>query len=82
MSRFSPYERKCWDESEIQLEHLPYNEDYRYQMSNCLYEAAMQEASGCVPANIMKGDMPCLGKSLKCFNNVQKKLGKKSEVLT
>ena len=54
MQRFSPDDRKCWDKGEIKLEHLPYDEDYRYGMSNCLYEAAMQEAAGrcgCYPGH-------------------------------
>ena len=44
--RFSPSERKCWEMNEINLTHLPYADDYRYEMSNCLFEAAMQEAYG------------------------------------
>ena len=27
---FQPTDRKCWLKREIELEHFPYNEDYRY----------------------------------------------------
>lgn len=51
-TRFTPEERRCWDQSEINLHHLSYDDDYRYEMTNCLFEAAMQEASQrchCIP---------------------------------
>ena len=29
LGRFTPYERRCWAQDEVQLEHLDYQEGYR-----------------------------------------------------
>jgi hypothetical protein len=79
IQRFSPIERNCWKESEINFRFIPYVDFYRYSMTNCLYEAAMQEANktcGCVPGHIRLSKTPCFDKSLKCFNDIIENLGK------
>ena len=41
ITRFSPLERGCYQEKELPLEYLP-SSFYRYEMSNCLFEAAYE----------------------------------------
>ena len=79
IERFSPDERKCWTQPEIALQYLSYDELYHYSMSNCLFNAAIQEAKrkcGCTPGYIWISDKQCFGSSLKCFNNIVKNIGK------
>ena len=48
-------------------------------MFNCLYEAAMQEASSrcsCYPGFLSPSNSSCSGKSLKCFQDVFYYVGK------
>ena len=40
--RFSPEERDCYTENEIELKYLPKAHGYRYEMSNCLFEATFE----------------------------------------
>ena len=40
--RFEPSDRGCYEEKELPLEYLP-SHLYRYEMSNCLFEAAYEE---------------------------------------
>ena len=42
MERFSPEQRDCYSESEIELKYLPKDHGYRYEMSNCLFEATFE----------------------------------------
>ena len=42
MERFSPEQRDCYTEDEISLKYLPRDHGYRYEMSNCLFEAAFE----------------------------------------
>ena len=44
LEKFSPEERKCWMDDEINLPGFNYSDGYRYSMTNCLYEATMQVA--------------------------------------
>ena len=79
IQRFSPTDRKCWNQSEISLKHLSYDQLYHYSISNCLFEAAVQEAEktcGCTPGYIWIGEKQCYGSSLKCFNYIVKQIGK------
>ena len=79
ITRFSPYERKCWTNSEIDFGFIPYEDYYHYSMSNCLFEAAMQEANRtchCIPGYIKPSDRQCFGKKLKCFKGKIENLGK------
>ena len=41
-TRFSPEERDCYFQEELPLLFLP-AKFYRYEMSNCLFEAAYEE---------------------------------------
>ena len=78
IKRFKPYERNCWVESEIGFHYIPYDMFFQYSMSNCLFEAAMQEAHktcDCIPSFIKESTNPCFGKELKCYYNIIKKLG-------
>ena len=40
--RFTPEERGCYFKEELPLKYLP-SDMYRYEMSNCLFEAAYEE---------------------------------------
>ena len=76
--RFSPYERKCWVESEIRFYFIPYEQLYHYSMPNCLFEAAMQEAyqtCDCIPSFIYQTQNQCFGKKLRCYFDIIEKLG-------
>ena len=51
----------------------------RYEMSNCLYEAALQEAikkCSCYPGFLNPSNSSCSGKSLRCFQDVFYYIGK------
>jgi hypothetical protein len=43
MDRFSPQQRDCYSEGEIELKYLPRDHGYRYEMSNCLFEATFEQ---------------------------------------
>ena len=52
MERFSPEQRDCYTEEEISLKYLPRDHGYRYEMSNCLFEATYEkvlEVCKCTP---------------------------------
>ena len=52
LERFTPQERDCYKEEEIDLKYLPKSHGYRYEMSNCLFEAAYEkilEVCQCAP---------------------------------
>ena len=91
----NPYDRKCWLQEEIGLEHFPYEDDYRcklenifmlliiinhcrYEMSNCLLEAAIQKAyekCSCIPSYMFPSNDSCFGDSLNCFKSQMYYLG-------
>ena len=78
VKRFKPYERKCWVESEIRLKFVPYEYWYQYSMSNCLLQAALQEAHrtcDCIPSYILDSGKPCYGKKLRCYFNIIERIG-------
>ena len=78
IQRFGPYERKCWVSSEIGFSFIPYDNWYQYSMTNCLFEAAMQEANrtcDCIPSFIKPSEKQCFGKKLKCYFNIVDSLG-------
>ena len=78
VKRFKPHERKCWVESEIGFHYIPYDMWYQYSMTNCLFEAAMQEANrtcDCIPSFIKESAKPCFGKKLKCYYDIIEKIG-------
>ena len=52
-NRFSPEDRQCYFEDEIKLLHLPHINGFRYDISNCLFEATLQEIEKqcqCIPS--------------------------------
>ena len=73
IKRFDPINRTCYFEEEFHFQYLP-DEYFQYQMSNCLFEALMQETilkCGCHPLPIgsLKFNLSqhsCYGKELSC----------------
>ena len=71
LTRFSPEARDCYDVSDrIDLQHLP-QEEFRYAMSNCLFEALVQETEkncSCTPNSVGFNvtTESCHGKKLTC----------------
>ena len=71
--RFDPVNRQCYFENEFHFHYLP-DEDFKYQMSNCLFEALMQKTihgCGChpLPVGSLKFNLSlhsCYGKKLSC----------------
>ena len=86
IDRFSPMERGCYVEGELPLKYLP-SDFYRYEMSNCLFEAAYEkilEDCNCTPSfhqlayNEVEGI--CTGPGLKCMSRRLKNIGKLNKV--
>lgn len=84
MERFSPERRDCYSEEEISLKYLPNEHGYRYEMSNCLFEAAVEniiERCRCFPGFHTSGrnlsDLGvCAGaRNLTCVNQVMNRMG-------
>ena len=71
--RFDPNHRQCYFEDEFEFKFLP-DEDFKYQMSNCLFEALMERTiytCGChpLPVGSLKFNLSqhsCYGKNLTC----------------
>lgn len=40
---FKPQDRKCYDDSEINLNYFSYEDGYRYSMDNCLFNQAVEK---------------------------------------
>ncbi|CAB4060681.1 ASICN [Lepeophtheirus salmonis] len=85
-NRFYPEERGCYFEGELYLQYLPKN-FYRYEMSNCLFEAAYEEVlkrCNCTPSFHQTGikEYPkiCSGMSLKCMIKILRAIGKYNTV--
>ena len=79
--RFSPEERMCYFEDEVSLRHFPPDDDYRYEMSNCLFEATLQSIEaecGCTPKNfieVVEGYAACEGAKKECMNKMMGDIG-------
>ena len=75
-NRFTPVDRQCYFDDEIHLYYLGKSRgrhlQYKYDMSNCLVEAVLQEVEKeckCLPAMLADLDPqtpPCKGKALHC----------------
>ena len=89
--RFQPKDRGCYvgnrNSTELPLKYLP-SELYRYEMSNCLFEAAYEEIltkCGCAPsfhqlgAKSVNGTL-CSGPGLTCMNGILRFIGKLNKV--
>ena len=81
IERFDPINRTCYFENEFHFQYLP-DDDFQYQMSNCLFEALMQKTiheCEChpLPVGSLKFDLSqrsCYGKKLSCeLKNLSKK---------
>ena len=84
--RFTPEERGCYFKEELPLKYLP-SKYYRYEMSNCLFEAAYEEIlerCNCTPSFHALGfkEKPefCIGLQLTCMNKIIKAIGKYNKV--
>jgi len=85
MARFTSEQRDCYSEDEISLKFLPKDHGYRYEMSNCLFEAAFEnilERCKCAPGfHTMGGDEAmesyeiCMGANLTCMNDLMNRMG-------
>lgn len=77
-ARFSPEERGCYFQGELELSHLESSagESYRYSLTNCLYSrrvVRVLESCDCLPphlANTTNTAPPCLQADLLCMNNI------------
>ena len=70
--RFSPEERGCYFQGELELSHL---ETYRYSLENCLYSQTVSRVihtCHCVPFHLLNNiSLPiCQQTNLLCMNNV------------
>ena len=80
-NRFFPQQRNCYFEDEIQLLHLPQENSFRYDISNCLFEATLQkieENCHCVPAYFQDTvpEVPvCTGSSINCMKQLKEEMG-------
>jgi hypothetical protein len=82
--RFSPLERGCYVEGELPLEYLP-SKFYRYEMSNCLFEAAYErilDECNCTPSfhQLAYKMGICTGPGLTCMNRILRFIGKLNRV--
>ncbi|XP_059078307.1 uncharacterized protein LOC131876825 [Tigriopus californicus] len=76
--RFTPEKRQCYFKDEINLRHFPSTLGYRYEMSNCLYEATLQKVErecGCTSAqfryeHIQPQYPSCEAANKKCMNDL------------
>ena len=87
--RFQPPDRGCYVEKELPLQYLP-SRLYRYEMSNCLFEAAYERILStchCAPsfhqlgAKSVNGNL-CSGPGLTCMNKILRFIGKLNKVRT
>ena len=85
--RFQPPDRGCYVEKELPLQYLP-SRLYRYEMSNCLFEAAYERILStchCAPsfhqlgAKSVNGNL-CSGPGLTCMNKILRFIGKLNRV--
>lgn len=91
LTRFSPEQRDCYQEHEIDLKYLPKSHGYRYEMSNCLFEAAFEkilEECDCAPGfhnegggSAMDAYQVCTGGQLACSNEILNRMGQYSRVI-
>ncbi|XP_023319996.1 uncharacterized protein LOC111695065 isoform X2 [Eurytemora carolleeae] len=85
LNRFSAEQRDCYTEKEISLRFLPHDHGYRYEMSNCLFEAAFEnilEKCKCAPGfHTIGGEAAmeeydiCMGANLTCMNDHLNRMG-------
>ena len=83
---FQPINRECYLEEEFGFNYLP-DYDFRYRMSNCLFEGAYEEIlyrCNCTPSfhqtGIKEYPVICTGTKLKCMKYILQRIGKYNEV--
>ena len=88
ISRFDPLDRGCYIEGELPLQYLP-SVYYRYEMSNCLFEAAYERIlkdCRCMPSfhQLAHEEVTeiCSGPSHTCMNKILRFIGKLNKVRT
>ena len=67
-----PAQRKCYLDTDIELSYLPYEDEFHYSMSNCLFEAVMQRARtecGCLPGPFSTSGLRLSGAMIEKFNS-------------
>ena len=79
-SRFNPQERQCYFEDEITLKHLPHDNSFRHDISNCLFEATLQKIESecqCIPTYFTDvSEFPsCQGQQVSCMNDLKERIG-------
>ena len=88
ISRFSPDERGCYSDSEVQLTYLTKEQGFRYEMNNCLIDQGIREIiwnCRCLPFFFyekMEAYLdfigPCSGEKLYCANKRLQSIGLQS----
>ncbi len=86
--RFSPEERGCYFDGELEFQYLP-SSLYRYSLTNCLFAATYDEIlekCQCVPFfhTLAYEDYPriCAGPQLLCMNDILRDIGSHTHVRT
>ena len=80
-NRFRPSDRHCYFEDEIELLHLPRDYSFRYEISNCMYEATLQRIEvdcQCVPSyfqDMRPNVSVCTGSSINCMKQLKAEMG-------
>ena len=77
-ARFSPEERGCYFQGELELSHLESSapQTYRYSLANCLYSrtvSRVMETCHCLPPHVLNTNNtlpPCQQADLLCMNNI------------
>lgn len=85
IKRFTPTQRNCYTDEELNLTHFTEDLGFAYSLNNCIYEAALQatlEKCKCHPYYFYYGKTnlkACRGSSLQCAKEV---LRNNSKVIT
>ena len=81
--RFSPEVRGCYFEDEISMIDCNMDVGCRYEMTNCLYQATLDQVKRrckCTAAPYTIEPNICQGEALTCMHQVNKEMGKWTEV--
>ena len=81
--RFSPEDRGCYFNEEIKMVDFNLDVGIRYEMTNCLFQAATDKILSeceCNTAHLNVSGNICRGQKLVCLNKVNAELGRLTEV--
>ena len=92
ISTFSPKERGCYSDGEIDLNYLKEEFGFSYEMNNCLFDQGIRDIiwnCRCIPTFVQSYQVAdylpflsfCTGQGLKCSIRRGKSLGKKKVAL-